>query len=149
VDNFTNTGFSTRHNADFPGTAALDDGSLSNEGRASSPEVMQMDATMGYLTAVTELLVQNRHQGIYVLPNLPRHCRELEFDGIRAEGAFLIGATVEDGKTIDVRVKSEKGGKLRIAPGIEGRYSYRDGETGEALLEIQMVAGEALTLRAV
>jgi hypothetical protein len=104
---------------------------------------------MGYLTAVTELLVQNRHQGIFVLPNLPRHWRELEFDGIRAEGAFLIGATVEDGKTIEVRVKSEKGGRLRIAPGIEGRYSYRDGETDDSLLEIQTSAGEELTLRAV
>jgi hypothetical protein len=62
-------------------------------------------------------LVQNRHDGIYVLPKLPRRWKTLSFDGIRTEGAFFIGATVEEGKTTEVRVKSEKGGRLRLHPG--------------------------------
>jgi hypothetical protein len=98
-------------------------------------EVMQMDATMGFLIAVTELLVQNRRDGIYVLPKLPRRWKTLSFDGIRTEGAFLVGATVENGKTVEVRVKSEKGGRLRLHPGF-----------GEAI-DQEMSPGEALVLR--
>jgi alpha-L-fucosidase 2 len=91
---------------------------------------MQMDATMGFLIAVTELLVQNRHDGIYVLPKLPRRWKTLRFDGIRTEGAFLVGATVENGKTSEVRVKAEKGGRLRLHPGF-GDVAERDMAPGE------------------
>jgi hypothetical protein len=96
---------------------------------------MQMDATMGFLIAVTELLVQNRHDGIYVLPKLPRRWKTLSFDGIRTEGAFLIGATVESGKTTEVRVRSEKGGRLRLSPGFGER------------IDQEMTAGEELIVR--
>ena len=61
--------------------------------------------------------MQNRHDAIYVLPKLPRRWKTLSFDGIRTEGAFFIGATVEEGKTTEVRVTSEKGGRLRLHPG--------------------------------
>jgi hypothetical protein len=116
LDNFTNEGYGTLHNADFGGAAAWTDGSMHQRRKPENSEVMQMDATMGFLIAVTELLVQNRRDGIHVLPKLPRRWKTLAFDGIRTEGAFLVGATVENGKTVEVRVKSEKGGHLRLHP---------------------------------
>jgi hypothetical protein len=133
LDNFTNEGYGTLHNADFPGAAAWSDGSFEARRKPENAEVMQMDATMGFLIAVTELLVQNRRDCIYVLPKLPRRWKTLSFDGIRTEGAFLIGATVEDGKTTEVRVKSEKGGRLRLHPGF-GEVVERDMKPGEELV---------------
>jgi hypothetical protein len=135
LDNFTNEGYGTLHNADFPGAAAWTDGSFEARRKPENNEVMQMDATMGFLIAVTELLVQNRHDGIYVLPKLPRRWKTLSFDGIRTEGAFLIGATVESGKTTEVRVRSEKGGRLRLSPGFGER------------IDQEMTAGEELIVR--
>ena len=116
LDNFTNVGWGTLHNADFPGCEAWHDGSLFSGVKPENAEVMQMDATMGFITAVTELLVQNRRDGIHVVPAIPRRWREFSFDGIRTEGAFLVGASVEGGRVVEVRVKSEKGGKLRLHP---------------------------------
>jgi hypothetical protein len=100
LDNFTNEGYGTLHNADFGGAAAWSDGSMHQRRKPENSEVMQMDATMGFLIAVTELLVQNRRDGIYVLPKLPRRWKTLSFDGMRTEGAFLVGATVEDGRQL-------------------------------------------------
>ena len=135
LDNFTNVGWGTLHNADFPGCEAWHDGSLVSRVKPSG-EVMQMDATMGFLTAITELLVSNRRDGIHVSPALPRRWRELSFDGIRCEGAFIVGADVEDGAVVEVRVKSEKGGSLRLHPGRSAR------------VEREMTAGESWVWRA-
>ena len=136
LDNFTNVGWGTLHNADFPGCAAWHDGSLLNRVKPPDAEIMQMDATMGFLSAVTELLVQNRHDGIHVLPAIPRRWREFGFDGIRTEGAFLLGASVEGGKVVEVRARSEKGGLLRLHPG------------ANSLIEREMSAGESWVWRA-
>ena len=130
LDNFTNVGWGTSHNADFAGTSTFHDGSLLSGVKPEDAEVMQMDATMGFLTAVTELLVQNRRDGIHVLPAIPRRWRELSFDGIRCEGAFLVGADVEDGKVVEVRVTSEKGGELRLSPNARTRIE-REMNAGE------------------
>ena len=119
LDNFTNVGWGTLHNADFPGCEAWHDGSLLARAKPENCEVMQMDATMGFLTAITELLVCNRRDGIHVVPALPRRWRELIFDGIRCQGAFLVGADVENGAVTQVRVSSEKGGLLRLHPGTD------------------------------
>ena len=117
LDNFTNVGWGTLHDADFAGTATHNGGALRARDGNKRPEIMQMDATMGFVSAVTELLVQNRHDGIHVLPAIPRRWREFSFDGIRCEGAFLVGASVEGGRVVEVRVRSEKGGRLRLHPG--------------------------------
>lgn len=130
LDNFTNVGWGTLHNADFAGTSAFHDGSLLSGAKPENAEVMQMDATMGFITAVTELLVQNRRDEIHVLPAIPRRWRELSFDGIRCEGAFLVGADVKAGEVIEVRVKSEKGGILRLFPNA-GTKIEREMKVGE------------------
>ena len=136
LDNFTNIGWGTLHNSDFPGCEAWHDGSLRSRVKPENAEVMQMDATMGFLTAITELLVQNRRDGIHVLPAIPRRWRQFSFDGIRCEGAFTVGADVENGTVVEVRVQSEKGGILRLRPGAGER------------IEREMAAGESWVWRA-
>lgn len=120
-DVYTNYGHGTTHNADCAGCTSWDDGSLwQPEFRKVQPfpEVMQMDAGMGALTAVLELLVQCRDGVIYVLPRIPSRWHELTFDGIHAEGAFVIGATVERYQVRDVRVTSLLGGTLELVHGM-------------------------------
>ncbi len=130
--NFTNIGHGTLHNADFSGVTAIADGALDQPDMRRPPdhdrrEIMQMDAAMGAVTAVLELLVQCRRDGIHVLPALPKGWRSLRFEGVRTEGAFLVGAEVGDGRVTAVTVKAEKGGPLRIFHGLGERW-LADGE---------------------
>lgn len=118
---YTNYGYGTTHNADCAGCTGWDDGSLWQPGFCKVepfPEVMQMDAGLGVVTAVLELLVQCRDGVIHVLPRLPSRWHELRFDGIRTEGAFLIGATVERYQVREVRVTSMAGGTLELVHGM-------------------------------
>ena len=136
LDNFTNVGWGTTHNADFVGTALHSDGSLYSRVKPENKEVMQMDATMGFISAVTEMLVQCRRDGIHVTPSIPRRWREFSFDGIRCEGAFFVGADIENGAVVTVRVQSEKGGILRLFPNAQTR------------VEREIAAGETWVWRA-
>ena len=106
-----------------------------------------MDATMGFLTAITELLVQNRADGLYVLPTLPQTWQTLHFDNIRAEGAFLVSARVEGGLTRQVRIKSLVGGPLRLAHGLGERYVLNGQPAAGRMLEKTCAAGEEVVLQ--
>ncbi len=62
-DVFTNVGYGTLHDRDFPGVGGLGPAIPNRD-----EEIMQMDAGLGAVTAVSELLVQCRDEGITVLP---------------------------------------------------------------------------------
>ena len=74
------------------------------------------DVTVDFLAAFTRLLAQSQNDGIHVLPATLPAWSELSFDNIRCAGAFIVGASVEGGVVIEVRVRSEKDGILRLHP---------------------------------
>ncbi|MCX7846806.1 MAG: hypothetical protein N2595_02065 [bacterium] len=120
---YTNYGRGTTHNADHAGCVGWDDGSLWQPDfrrPADYREVMQLEAGLGAVTAVLELLVQCRDGVIRVLPRLPSRWHEVAFEGIRAEGAFLLGARVEGGIVREIQVTSLAGERLELWHGMPG-----------------------------
>ncbi len=144
-DNFTNEGRGTLHNANNNGNSIIGAPDWTKE--KQNREVMQLDGGFGALNAVLELLVQNRDDGIYVLPGLPRTWRELSFDRIRTEGAFQIGATVRDGRVGEIRVKSLAGGSLRLVHGLGSRYQLNGQTVQGDRLERDCKIGEVFVLK--
>jgi len=128
---FVNEGYGTLHNADFPGITAWDDGALYRPDFEKEPdyswEMMQSDAGMAAVQAILDLLVHARGETLHVLPRLPKGWRELAFDGVRTEGAFLIGATVRNRRVLEIRVTSLAGAPLNLALPDTGPW-WADGE---------------------
>lgn len=114
---FTNGGDGTLHDAHEPGSSVLGPGWLFGARRERPREIMQMDAAMGALSAVIDILVQDRRDGIAVLPGIPERWSELDADGIACEGGFLVGVTVRRRAIAEVRVESRRGGDLVIRIG--------------------------------
>jgi hypothetical protein len=108
---------------------------------------MQLDAGFGALTAVLELLVQNREDGIYVLPEVLEEWEGLTFSNIRTEGAFQVSAGVKDGKTSEIRIKSLIGGPLRLVHGLGDNYTLNGSPASGAMLQRECKAGEELVLK--
>ncbi|MEJ5197520.1 MAG: glycoside hydrolase family 95-like protein, partial [Anaerolineae bacterium] len=110
-------------------------------------EIMQLDANLGIVAAIHELLVQSRGDGIVVLPEVPYRWPDFSFDGIRTAGAFLIGATVRDRQVEEVRVTSLVGGPLRLTVNLGPAWTA-DGRpmTGNRF-ETETAAGQTLVLR--
>jgi hypothetical protein len=108
---FTNAGRASLHNANFPGISTLAD----QPDRSS--DIMQLDGRFGALSAVLEILIQDDNDTVTVLPRLPHSWKHLSFDGIRAPGGFLIGATVADRTITEVRITSLLGNPIALRIG--------------------------------
>lgn len=141
-EGFTNIGGGTLHDADVAGLSQLHN--------PDGPEIMQMDAAMGGLSAIADLLVQCVNDEIRILPaGLPRRWRDLRFDRIRCEGAFLVGSTIRDREIVEVRVTALVDGSLRLRHSL-GEDWICDGAAGcGPVLERSCVAGQELRLTSV
>ena len=109
--------------------------------RANNPTIMQVEAALGASAAVLELLAQTSAPGgglLRIFGGAPRHhpaWRDVSFQGILADGAFLIDAKREDGRTVEVRVRSRAGGPLRLAdPFAESGVIERETSPGQELV---------------
>lgn len=135
MDHYTNEGRGTLHNARHTGLSIIADQPWAKAANRPNREVMQLDGGFGALTAVTELLVQNRQDGIHVLPDIPVGWKQFSFEKIGTEGAFQVSAWVKGGKVEKIKVKSLAGGPLKIwhylgndfmVDGVPGRGAYLD-----------------------
>ena len=102
---------------------------------------------------MTELLVQSVGGVIRVFPAWPLEI-PASFASLRAQGGFLVTATVSDGKVGEVRIESTAGGRLRVLAPWAKTAVARDGtETAvdagaNKILEMDTEAGEVVVLRA-
>lgn len=114
-ETFTNSGGATLHDADFPGITTLQHGPFLDEpGAARTRDVMQLDAGCGALQALAELCVQQRGQQLWVAPCHPKQWPDYAFEGLHAEGGFLVSAEIHSHVLQKVRIYSTLGGTLRI-----------------------------------
>ncbi len=63
---------------------------------------------------VQEMLLQSHTGTIRIFPLCPASWGEAEFRGFRADGAFLVSAGGQAGAAVEVTVRAEKGGELRL-----------------------------------
>lgn len=89
-----------------------------------------LEGNFAFASAVQEMLLQRDEDlspgapGIIrVFPAVPASWEDVSFDSLRTYGAFLVSAKKRGGKVVEVRVRSEGGGLLRLEnPFLEGVY---------------------------
>ncbi len=145
--NFTNEGRGTLHNAAFRGTSLISSPDFSRyvPGRDHN-EIMQLDAGFGALTAVYEMLVQERDGVVYILPEVPFQWKDLSFSKILAPGGFLVSAAIKDGRRNEVSVISQYGGTIRLAHGLGETVLINEEPIRGEILEIETEPGEKYML---
>jgi hypothetical protein len=99
---------------------------------------------------VNECLMQSYDGVIRLFPNWPLSS-DARFQDLRAAGAFLVSASLTDGKIIEIRILSEAGSKLKIIVPWEKGASVSRGDKKEAfigkLYETETGKDEILTLK--
>lgn len=77
-------------------------------------EIMQLDGTMGAVTAIYEMLVHTRGEVTHVFPAVPDEWKDVSFAGIRLPGAFFISAARKNSRLQFISIRSLTGGALKI-----------------------------------
>jgi hypothetical protein len=107
---FTNEGYGTLHDVNFPGFTLL---GARPPGVPPEREIMQMDAGLGATTAIVDLLLHRRAGGAhgthYLFAGCPAVWRDVSFDGIRCTGGVLASAARANGKVTHVTLKPDAG----------------------------------------
>ncbi|MCC6290299.1 MAG: glycoside hydrolase N-terminal domain-containing protein [Chitinophagaceae bacterium] len=73
-----------------------------------------LEGNFAFAQGVHELLLQSRNGYIQVSPAVPLNWKDVSFEKLRAEGAFLVSAKKENGVPTTVKVMAEKDGILHI-----------------------------------
>ena len=86
--------------------------------------------TCGAICAVDDLLMQSQDGIIRLFPVWDRN-EEAGFEGLRADGAFLVSAQCRSGRVGEVEIVSERGGQCRVQPPDDGCWQI-EGATANA-----------------
>lgn len=87
-----------------------------------------MEAECAVTAAISEMLLQSWGKVIRIFPTAPANWRNIYFQDLRAEGAFLVSALKWKGRTVYLKLKSEAGGICRIANPFENRKFHLTSE---------------------
>jgi alpha-L-fucosidase 2 len=73
-----------------------------------------LEGNFAFAQGIHEMLLQSHKSFIEIFPAVPKDWKNVSFKTLRTEGAFLISAKKENGVPVEVKIKSEAGGLLRI-----------------------------------
>ena len=73
-----------------------------------------LEGNFAFAQGIHEILLQSHKGFIEVFPAIPKEWKNVSFKTLRTEGAFLISAKKENGVAMELKIRSEVGGILRI-----------------------------------
>ncbi|MBC8125994.1 MAG: alpha-L-fucosidase [Gloeobacteraceae cyanobacterium ES-bin-144] len=79
-----------------------------------------IETPLSAAASLNDMLLSSWGDRIRVFPGVPKAWKDISFHNLRTQGAFLVSARREDGKTQWVRVKSLANEPCRIRPGLDG-----------------------------
>lgn len=108
-----------------------------------------LEGNFAFASGIQEMLIQSHTGTIRIFPAIPSTWQEVSFDQLRTVGAFLVSATRQQGKTTQVKIRSDKGGKIRLLNPFDRDQIKVGNQTLSAkngLIELNMKAGEEVVL---
>jgi alpha-L-fucosidase 2 len=73
-----------------------------------------LEGNFAFASGIQEMLIQSHTGIIELFPAIPADWKDVSFQQLRAQGAFLISAERRNGKMKSVKIVSEKGGQLNM-----------------------------------
>ncbi|WP_439184316.1 glycosyl hydrolase family 95 catalytic domain-containing protein [Carboxylicivirga taeanensis] len=108
-----------------------------------------LEGNFAFAAAIQEMLIQSHTGVVKLFPAIPGAWSDVSFDNLRTQGAFLISAKKQNGITVSVKVKSEKGGKLKLYNPFESeciKISKGDFTISSGIIVVDMKEGQEIEI---
>ncbi len=89
-----------------------------------------IETPLSAVASINEMMLQSYDGEIHVFPAVPDVWKEVSFQNLRTEGAFLVTAKRARGKAVYVKIKSLAGGSFKLtigSPGLDYRPKVASG----------------------
>jgi len=111
-----------------------------------------LEGNFAFAAGIQEMLLQSQKDTVRIFPAIPAAWKDVSFQKLRTEGAFLVSAVRKNGAVKKVTIYPEKGGTLRLADPFKGKeYTFSGAELLEKKGDVLILAtraGEEMILRA-
>ena len=73
-----------------------------------------LEGNFAFAAGLQEMLLQSYAGFIEIMPAVPAEWKDISFENLRAEGAFLVDAKKENGQIDEIKIVAEKGGITKL-----------------------------------
>ncbi|GJM27425.1 MAG: hypothetical protein DHS20C17_00600 [Cyclobacteriaceae bacterium] len=73
-----------------------------------------LEGNFAFAAGLQEMLIQSHTGVVHIFPALPKEWKDVSFNQLRTQGAYLVSAKKENGMIRDIEIKAEKGGVLKL-----------------------------------
>ncbi len=109
-----------------------------------------LEGNFAFAQGINEMLLQSYSGIIEIFPAVPEAWKNISFNNLRAEGAFLISAKKNNGQTESVTIRAEAGGALHLklpfktfyVTDLKKKYGLKD-----EIIIIQLKKDEVVTIK--
>jgi hypothetical protein len=112
-----------------------------------------MEGAVGIANSIQMLMIQSHGDRIRIFPAMPAAWQDAVFRDLRAEGAFLVSARREGGRTQWVQITSLAGEPCRVEPNLPGTVRIAGGnssvkitERGSGIYDLSLAKGQTVVL---
>ena len=111
-----------------------------------------LEGNFAFAAGLQEMLSQSYAGFIEIMPAVPQTWKDISFEQLRAEGAFLVNAKKENGNITEIKIVSEKGGKTRLKLPFEkwkiaSSNNITTGKAADGFIELTCKAGGVIFLK--
>jgi alpha-L-fucosidase 2 len=109
-----------------------------------------LEGNFAFAQGIQEMLLQSHRGYIEVLPAVPESWKDISFENLRTEGAFLISVKKEHGNMEEVKIHATQHGLMRIKMPFKTFYladARRKYNFKENILSIEMKNGETVIIK--
>lgn len=112
-----------------------------------------LEGNFAFAAALQEMLLQSHTGKIHIFPALPNDWKDLSFEKLRAEGAFIVSASLRGGKLAHAEITAEQGGTLQVINSFGPEYQLKIGDKylqdTEGIWKVTLSKEEKCTIEAV
>lgn len=108
-----------------------------------------LEGNFAFAAGVQDMLIQSHTGVVRIFPAIPADWKDVRFQHLRTQGAFLVSAEKQEGLPVSVTVKSEKGGVFKLHNPF-GNHDFNvdgaDFALDSGIISINMEAGQETKL---
>ena len=114
-----------------------------------------LEGNFAFAAGLQEMLIQSYAGFIEIIPAVPAAWKDIGFENLRTEGAFLVSAAKKNGLTTFIKIKSEKGGRCIVQTDIPIKQvkvqsrllpKISQGRDGKTLVEVESKSGDVIVI---